>query len=128
MFQHERRIQVDLTLTRGQRNTTKKMLVNGQRPLSRATLSDVLPLTIFTPEGVDIVRQGPENRRVFLTNLLTDVELSAGEVIERFNQVLSQRNALLRSFQGESPTTGQRGELATWDDDVLCGRAKSSSR
>jgi len=115
LFQHERRIQVDLTLTRGTRNTTKRMLVNGQRPGSRAALSEVLPITIFTPEGVDIVRQGPENRRAFLTHLLTDVDLNTGEVIERFNQVLSQRNALLRSLQGESPSPIQRDELETWN-------------
>lgn len=117
LFQHERRIQVDLTLSRGIRNTTKRMLVNGQRPASRAALSEALPLTIFTPEGVDIVRQGPENRRIFLTNLLTDVDLTTGEVIERFNQVLSQRNALLRSLQGESPSTIQRGDLEVWNDE-----------
>jgi len=115
IFQNERRVQVDLTLSRGVRNTTKRMLVNGQRPLSRAALSEALPLTVFTPEGVDIVRQGPEHRRTFLTNLLTDVDLTTGDVIERFNHVLSQRNALLRSFAGEYPTPSQRAELETWD-------------
>lgn len=115
MFQHERRIKVDLTLSRGVRNTTKRMLVNGQRPQSRAALSEALPLTVFTPEGVDIVRQGPEQRRTFLTNLLTDVDLTMGDVIERFNHVLSQRNALLRSFAGEYPSPPQRVELETWD-------------
>jgi DNA replication and repair protein RecF len=117
LFQRERRVQVDLTLSRGVRNTTKRMLVNGQRPRSRADLSEALPLTVFTPEGVDIVRQGPENRRVFLTNLLTDVDLSTGDVIERFNRILSQRNALLRALQGERPTSIQEGELEVWTAD-----------
>jgi DNA replication and repair protein RecF len=117
LFQQERRIQIDLTLTRGARNTTKRMLVNGQRPHSRASVSEVLPLTVFTPEGVDIVRQGPEQRRTYLTNLLTDVDLSTGDIIERFTRVLSQRNAVLRSLQGELPTTTQRDELNVWDDE-----------
>jgi len=107
LFQQERRVQIDLTLTRGVRN--------GQRPLSRASVSEVLPLTVFTPEGVDIVRQGPDQRRTYLTNLLTDVDLSTGEVIERFTRVLSQRNAVLRAFQGEAPNSVQREELAAWD-------------
>ena len=114
LFQRERRVQVDLTLTRGTRNTTKRMLVNGQRPKSRADVAEVLPLTVFTPEGVDIVRQGPENRRVFLTNLLTDVDLTTGDVIERFTRILSQRNALLRALQGERPTSSQQSELDVW--------------
>jgi DNA replication and repair protein RecF len=117
LFQRERRVQVDLTLTRGVRNTTKRMLVNGQRPQSRSDVASALPLTVFTPEGVDIVRQGPENRRTFLTHLLSDVDLSTGEVIERFVRILSQRNALLRALQGERPTPQQREELDVWSHD-----------
>jgi DNA replication and repair protein RecF len=117
LFQRERRVQVDLTLTRGVRNTTKRMLVNGQRPKSRADVAEALPLTVFTPEGVDIVRQGAEHRRTFLTNLLTDVDLTTGDVIERFTRILSQRNALLRQLQGERPTSLQQGELDVWTID-----------
>ena len=117
IFQRERRVQVDLTLTRGVRNTTKRMLVNGQRPRSRAELSEALPLTVFTPEGVDVVRGGPENRRTYLTNLLTDVEPLTGEIIERFNRVLSQRNALLRALEGNRPSVTQQSELELWTSD-----------
>jgi DNA replication and repair protein RecF len=117
LFQRERRVQVDLTLTRGVRNTTKHMLVNGQRPSSRADVAEILPLTVFTPEGVDVVRQGPENRREFLTHLVSDVDPKTGEVIERFSRVLSQRNALLRSLQGDRPTSVQRDELDVWSSD-----------
>ena len=117
LFHQERRVRVDLVVTRGVRNTTKRMLVNGQRPRSRADLSDALPLTIFTPEGVDVVRQGPEHRRTFLTNLLTDVDLATGDVIERFNRILNQRNALIRSWQGERPSFAQRDELEVWTID-----------
>lgn len=117
LFQRDRRVQVDFTLTRGVRNTTKRMLVNGQRPKSRAELSEILPLTVFTPEGVDIIRLGPENRRLFLNNLLTDVHPTTGDVIERFSRILSQRNALLRGLQGERPTLSLRNELEVWTSD-----------
>lgn len=117
MFQRERRVQVDLTLTRGARNTTKRMLVNGQRPRSRADLAEALPLTVFTPEGVDVVRGGPENRRTFVTNLLTDVDPLTGEMVERFNRVLNQRNALLRALEGGRPSTLQQAELEGWTSD-----------
>lgn len=117
LFHRERRVGVDLTLSRGVR-TTKRMLVNGQKPRSRADLSDALPVTIFTPEGVDVIRQGPEHRRTFLTTLLTDVDLTTGEVIERFARVLSQRNAALRALRGERPTPDQRVELDVWSGDL----------
>ncbi len=117
VFQRERRVRVDLTLTRGIRNTTKRMLVNGQRPGSRTELAEALPLTVFTPEGVDVVRGGPEHRRTFLTNLLTDVEPSTGDVVERFQRVLSQRNALLRALEGARPNSSQQAELELWTSD-----------
>jgi len=117
MYQRERRVQVDLTLTRGVRNTTKRMLVNGLRPGSRAELAEALPLTVFTPEGVDVVRGGPEHRRTYLTNLLGDVEPHTAEIVERFNRVLSQRNALLRALEGGRPSSTQQAELELWTSD-----------
>ena len=53
LFQQQRRVQIDLTLTRGTRNTTKKMLVNGQRPLhvprcQRCFLSQCSPPKAWT--------------------------------------------------------------------------------
>jgi DNA replication and repair protein RecF len=117
VFQGQRRVQVDLTLTRGVRNTTKRMLVNGQRPRSRAEVSEALPLTVFTPEGVDVIRGSPEHRRNYLTTLLTDVEPLTGDVIERFARVLSQRNALLRALEGTRPSPSQQAELELWTSD-----------
>lgn len=117
IFQRERRVQVDLTLTRGARQTTKRMLVNGLRPRSRAEVAEVLPLTVFTPEGVDVVRGGPEQRRTYVTTLVTDVDPLTGEAVERFHRVLSQRNALLRSLEGDRPSKSQEDELSLWTAD-----------
>jgi len=119
LFNAERRVQVDLTLARGARNTTKRMLVNGQRPRSRAELSQVLPLTIFTPEGVDVIRQGPEHRRTLLTTLLTDADLSTGDLIERFAKVLTQRNAFIRRFHGTQLDYAHREELEVWNAEFV---------
>jgi DNA replication and repair protein RecF len=117
LLQRERRVQIDLTLTRGIRNTTKRMLVNGQKPRSRAELSEALPLTVFTPEGVDIVRGGPDHRRTYLTNLMTDVEPTTAELVERFSRVLSQRNALLKGLEGARPSPTEQSELELWTND-----------
>ncbi|MEI8127896.1 MAG: DNA replication and repair protein RecF [Actinomycetota bacterium] len=114
-----RRVGIDLTLARGARNVTKKMLVNGQRPRSRADLAAALPITIFTPEGVDMVRHGPDQRRAFLTTLITDVDLTSGEVVERFERTLRQRNALLRALRGVVPHGAERDELAVWTSDFV---------
>jgi DNA replication and repair protein RecF len=113
-----RRIQVDLTITRGQR-TTKRMLVNGQRPTSRRELAEVLPLTVFTPEGVDVVRGGPEHRRAFLTVLEEDIRPVSADLHERFARVVSQRNSLLRTFEGQLPNRVQREQLDVWNEEFV---------
>ena len=93
-------------------------------PAARAVVAEVLPLTVFTPEGVDVVRQGPEHRRTFLTNLMTDVDPATGDVVERFARVLSQRNALLRALEGAWPTAAQRDELDVWSADLAAVSAE----
>ena len=119
LLQGERRIQVDLTLTRGARATTKRMLVNAQRPRSRAQLAEALPLTVFTPEGVEVVRGAPEHRRTFLTTLMTDEDPLASEAVERYARVLTQRNALLRSLEGGVLSASQRAELDVWTEELV---------
>ncbi len=118
LFHQDRRLQVDLTLTRGVRSTQKRMLINGQRPTSRAELAEALPLTIFTPEGVDIIRQGPEHRRDFINHLLNDVNPNTSQLVERFSRVLSQRNSVLRRTMGRRPTTSEQEELDVWTVDL----------
>jgi DNA replication and repair protein RecF len=49
--------------------------------------------------------------------LLTDFDPSTGELIERFNRTLTQRNAFLRSLNGERPTVSQQNELEVWTSD-----------
>lgn len=115
--QQARRVAIDLTLTRGVRKTTKRMLVNGQRPTSRAEVAEVIPLTVFTPEGVDVVRNGAEHRRNFLNLLMTDVWVQTADLLENFNRALSQRNAVLRSWNGSPPSFAQLNELEPWDQE-----------
>jgi len=116
LFQRERRIQVDLTLTRGTRNTTKRMLVNGQRPKSRAELAEALPLTSSRLRGSTSFAKDRESPTV--PHELDDGRRpTSGDVIERFARILSQRNALLRALGGERPTSSQLGELDVWTSD-----------
>ena len=119
LFQNDRRVQVDLSISKGPKNTTKKMLINGNKPKSRIELADVLPITIFTPEGVGIVRESPENRRTFLTGVIEDKEPKTAVLMERFNKILKQRNALLYAFDGQTPTTSQKNELDAWSSDFI---------
>ena len=114
-----RRFQIDMVIRRGQRAVTKQLKVNGLRPSSRAELAEWLPLTVFTPEGVDVIRHGPDQRRQLLDVLVVDAHPGYAPIFERFSRVLTQRNSLLKSFHGVIPTVHQRREIEVWNDEFV---------
>ena len=118
-FQGTRRLDMKLQLKRGARNVTKRLTINEQRPQTYADIYDVFPVTIFTPEGVDMVRREPSGRRDFLTRLIVNLDPRTSDVVDRFERVLRQRNALLKSLSGELPTAMQRDELDIWTSEYV---------
>ncbi len=114
VFQHERRLQIDLTLNKHEHRTTKQMLVNGKRPNSRALLAELMPITIFTPEGVEIIRESGSHRRQFLDLLIGDVSPAQEEKIATFIRVLKQRNAFLKTLEKQMPSPATETELNVW--------------
>jgi DNA replication and repair protein RecF len=114
IFQQERRLQVDLTLTKNETRTTKQMLVNGKKPTSRALLAELMPITIFTPEGVEVIRESGSHRRHFLDLLIGDVAPENEEIIAVFMRVLRQRNAFLRALNKQQPSASSEAELNVW--------------
>ena len=53
-------------------------------------------LVAFNPEDLDILRNGPQERRRFLDVLLCQHDPSGLEILRRYRQALRQRNAALR--------------------------------
>ena len=120
LFDHDgRRITVDFTITRGERSVTKRMLINGQRPVNQAAAAEVVPLSIFTPDGVDMIRRGPETRRDFMSDHVVAIHPAVGDVADRYDRVVRQRNAILRSGRENGPTPFLRRELEPWTTQFL---------
>lgn len=131
-FHDQRRLEFDVVLSRGVRAVTKKVTINKQKPNSLATLYESFPVTVFTPEGVDMVRRDPAGRRDFITHLAITLDPRVADVVERFERVVKQRNALLRSLSGEMPYGVQIDELTVWDqefassgEEVVAAREKT---
>ncbi|GAA0373050.1 DNA replication/repair protein RecF [Bowmanella denitrificans] len=70
--------------------------VNGEALSRSSDLVRLLPVQLFTPSSTDVIYGAPSLRRKFLDWGLFHVEQSFLSVAGRFQQVLSQRNALLR--------------------------------
>jgi DNA replication and repair protein RecF len=128
-FHEQRRLEFDVVLSRGARAVTKKITVNKQKPHSLATLYESFPVTVFTPEGVDMVRRDPAGRRDYITHLAITLDPRVADAVERFERVLKQRNALLRSLSGELPFGAQADELNVWNEEfVIAGHDVVTAR
>jgi DNA replication and repair protein RecF len=86
----------------------KKVTVNGEEPDRVGEAIGKVGAIIFTASDVEIVAGGPGARRRFLDIILSLVEPGYLMALQRYRQVLAQRNGLLRDGAGLS-------QLAAWD-------------
>lgn len=93
----------------------KQIKVNG----SLTRLSDLagqVNIVMFLPQDVDTVGGSPGGRRRYLDNALAQVDVDYARAIDRYADVLSQRNALLKQLQESG---GDPDQLAYWDEQLV---------
>ncbi len=112
--QHDaRRLAIDLRVTGSGTNTIR---VNGS-PTKKKELARLLPLVLFAPEDMELVRGEPEHRRVFLNDLVAESSPTLAGDIADYERVLRQRNTLLKSLRA-TPATSP-GTLTTWTESLI---------
>lgn len=74
----------------------RKILLNGAPVRQPSQLSGIFPAVVFDPTGLDIVRDGPAERRQFLDNAISQLKPAYAKYLSQYQAVLEQRNALLR--------------------------------
>jgi DNA replication and repair protein RecF len=108
-------VELGLTLRSNSRRT---VALNGETLRRQLDFLGVLNVVEFSSLDLDLVRGGPEQRRNWLDGLLIQLEPIYAYILQQYNQVLRQRNALLkqgreRDENGEWHRRGaeaQRGE------------------
>ena len=92
----------------------KQIKVNGS--LTRAAdLARQINIVMFLPQDVDTVGGSPGGRRRYLDNALAQIDTDYTRAIDRYADVLAQRNALLKQLQ---ETGGDPDQLAYWDEQL----------
>ncbi|MBI4785843.1 MAG: DNA replication/repair protein RecF [Chloroflexi bacterium] len=93
----------------------KRIKVNGvgKRALD---LYGELNAVLFLPEDLDLVFGSPGDRRRYLDTTLAQVDPRYGRALSKYNQVLEQRNSLLRDFHERAFNPA---ELAIWDQQLV---------
>lgn len=96
---------VDLVMARGQK---KRILVNGLAISRISEMLGQLSGVIFSPEDLDLVKNGPGERRRFMDIELSQVSKAYFFALSEYNKVLDQRNKLLKEGGSDS-------DIAVWD-------------
>ena len=99
------------------RGKRKKVTVDGLEPERLGDGLGRLAAVVFSPADVGLVSDGPGARRRFLDIVLSLSEEGYLQGLQRFRQVLSQRNAALKNGRGQ-------GTIEAWDQ----GLVESGSR
>jgi DNA replication and repair protein RecF len=119
----EVRILLEESPQNGSRRTKKGVLINGIKRRV-GDLGSALNAVIFLPQDVRVVEGPPGERRRVLDIALSQADPTYAETLREYRQVLTQRNALLKTIQ---EGTGDPAELDFWDHH-LCGQAAAMIR
>ena len=98
------------------KNKTKGIAIN-KVPLKKASeLFGILNIVFFSPEDLNIIKNGPSERRRFLDSELCQLDKIYLSDLLKFNKILNQRNKLLKDivFRPDLKET-----LPIWDEQLL---------
>ncbi|MBV9774260.1 MAG: DNA replication and repair protein RecF [Gemmatimonadetes bacterium] len=106
------------------RRRKKKVTVGGAEPERLGDAIGGVGAVIFSPSDVEIVAGSPAGRRRFLDIVLSLAVPGYLAAVQRFRQVLFQRNALLRQGMQAALVAAWNEGLVSWGSRVVAARAR----
>jgi DNA replication and repair protein RecF len=101
--------------------TRNRILMNKQSVARTRDLHGLLRVTVFAPDDLALVKDGPSERRAYLDDLLVMLAARYEAARGDFDRVLKQRNALLRSGVRDESA---RVTLAVFDEQLVHAAAE----
>ncbi len=87
-------------------NTNKKQIKeNGVKINKYSDFIGTIPLVLFSPDNMDIVKGSPKNRRKFLDILISQLSRSYVICLQEYNKLLTLKNNLLKQNKSEVDLT-----------------------
>ncbi len=111
IFTGERITNIDIELNLVGRN---RILVNKKSIKRIKDLMGYVICTVFGPDDLNLIKGSPSIRRNYLDDLLVAVDPNNYSLIQNFEKVLKQRNALLRQSGGRTSLNLSKS-LDIWD-------------
>ena len=95
-------------------NQTKKQIeLNGVRIKKLSELLGNLHIVIFTPDDIQILKNGPAGRRKFLDMMIGQLRPNYVHLLNNYNKILEQRNNYLRQIREENK---DEDLIEIWDE------------
>ncbi len=112
-----------------EKGAVKKKVVRGEKAFksSRALLS-VVPMTVFSPDDLSLLKSGPSERRNFCDILLSTLFPSYAKTLSRYNRIVSQKNALLKDEADSEQLEIWNEQLALFGASVVKSRVELLKR
>lgn len=105
--------QIDFHL---KKNSPKGIAVN-KIPIKRASeLFGIINIVFFSPEDLNIIKNGPSERRRFMDLELAQLDKIYLSNLSNYNRVVNQRNRLLKDMYGKHQSADT---LDVWDQQML---------
>jgi len=107
----DRELLIEAELVRGRAN---RIQINKQKLGRARDLLGLMPVTVFGPDDLELIKGGPGVRRRYLDDLLVQLHPRNDKLRTDVDKILKQRNALLRSAGGRA-TPDVDATLNVWN-------------
>ncbi|MBQ7677833.1 MAG: DNA replication/repair protein RecF [Lachnospiraceae bacterium] len=122
VLKNSREYQIDIHL----RKNRKKGAAIDRMPIRKVSdLLGILNIVFFSPEDLNIIKNGPSERRRFIDVELCQLDKIYLSDLSNYNKVLAQRNMLLKDLYHHPEL---KGTLDVWDEQLLTYGKKIISR
>lgn len=79
----------------------KKNLIINDKKISFSNFSKKFKIILFSPESLNSIKEGPEQRRNLIDELVFNILSNGPQIINDYKKVLKVRNKILRDFKTE---------------------------
>ena len=93
----------------------KTFFINEIKQSKVSEIIGKINVVIFTPDDIDIIKDGPQRRRKFLDMLISSLRPNYIHLLSLYNKTLEQRNNYLRQIKSENKNPNM---LEVWDEQL----------
>ena len=93
----------------------KTFFANGVKQNKISDIIGKINIVIFTPDDIEIIKDGPQKRRRFLDMMISSLRPNYLHLLNSYNKVLEQRNNYLRQIKLENKNPAM---LDIWDEQL----------